>query len=84
MTKSRNIFDSLTKTKELYENFFQYASVSLNELINKNSFSFGKNISIDLWKLFVTVNAVGVPGISLYIVWFVHRLLMIAGCTAVT
>ena len=73
MTMSGNILNCLTKTKALYKNFFRYAFFSLTDIMNENSLSFGTNLSTDLLKLFLTVNAVSVPGIILRIANFIDE-----------
>ena len=50
-----------------YKNFFQYAGVPLTELINKNALSLAKNLSVTLWKLFLTIPTASAPGLILCI-----------------
>ena len=50
-----------------YKNFFQYAGVPLTELINKNALSLARNLSVTLWKLFLTIPTTSAPGLILCI-----------------
>ena len=54
-----SIPDCLIIASALYENYFQYSSAPLTELINKNTFTFKIN--------FLTLPAASVPGLILYI-----------------
>ena len=59
------INNCLTIFSASYKNCFQYASVALTDLINENASSLATNLSIVVLKLFLSVPAVGVPGLVL-------------------
>ena len=54
-------------------NRFQYAGVSLTELINENAFSLARNLSIVPLKLFVNVPDVIISGLILCMVKFIDK-----------
>ena len=56
-----------------YENCFQYAGVSLTELINENAFSRATNFQIVPLKSFLTASSVSVPGLILCIANFIDN-----------
>ena len=45
-----------------YKNCFQYAGVSLTELLNENALSLATKLSVVALKLFLIVRAVMLPG----------------------
>ena len=65
------IANCLTIASASYKNYFQYASFPFTELIHEKVLSLATVLSMFPLKLFLTVPAVSVPGLSLYIVKFI-------------
>ena len=68
-----HIPNCLTIASTSYQNYFQYASVPLTELINENALSLTTNLSIFLLKQLLTVPAVSVPSLILSIAKFIDE-----------
>ena len=67
------IYNCLNIGSTSYKSCFQYAGVPSTELIGENVSSLATNLSFVPFKLFLTVTAVGVPGLILCIAKFIDK-----------
>ena len=73
MTKSENMWVSLTMVSTSYKNSLQYAVVPLSELVKENALSLATILSIVPLKLLLTVPVVSLFGLILYIAKFIDE-----------
>ena len=71
--KYMGIPNCLTITSISNKNCFQYAGVSLTELINENSFWPARNFSTVSFRMYLKVAAAIEPGLNLYIANFIDK-----------